>query len=202
MDKKTIQTYDRHAKEYDEETADFWKKFPRTFINEFIKLASGKVIDIGSGPGRDALILKDGGIDVVCLDASETMVNMTKEKRLSSVIGDFNDIPFENESFDGAWAYTSLLHVPKSEIEKPLGEIRRVLKPDGIFGLGLIEGETEGYKEIGGVNAARWFSFYTKEEVEKLLENNGFEILYFEQFKPRTKNYLNFIAKMTGFTMR
>ncbi|KKS44992.1 MAG: hypothetical protein UV10_C0036G0001, partial [Candidatus Azambacteria bacterium GW2011_GWA1_42_19] len=32
MDNKTIQTYNRFAKEYDEETADFWEKFPKTFI--------------------------------------------------------------------------------------------------------------------------------------------------------------------------
>ena len=195
MDEKTIQTYNRLANEYDAETAPFWGKFSRTFIEEFIKLTPGKVIDIGSGPGRDALILKQGGLDVVCLDASETMVSLCKRKGLRSVLGDFNEIPFENETFDGAWAYTSLLHIPKSEIEKPLKEIWRVLKANGIIGLGLIEGDMEGYKEIGGMNVPRWFSFYKKEEIEKLLSKNGFELLYFEQFKPKLKNYLNFIAR-------
>ena len=195
MDKKTIQTYDQLAKEYDEETAPFWEIFPRTFIDRFIELAKGKILDVGSGPGRDALILKQGGLDVICLDASETMVKLSQEKGLKSILGDFSSMPFENESFDGAWAYTSLLHVPKSDVEKPLSEIRRVLKPGGILGLGLIEGETEGYKEIGGVNAERWFSFYTKDEIEELIRDNGFEILHFEQFKPKSKNYLNFIAK-------
>lgn len=195
MDHKTIQTYDLLAKEYDEETAPFWELFPRTFVDRFIELTEGKILDVGSGPGRDALILKEGGLDVTCLDASHAMIKLSQEKGFPSLLGDFNDMPFQDESFDGVWAYTSILHVPKTEIEKPLGEIRRVLKPGGTFGLGLIEGETEGYKESSGVSAARWFSFYTKEEVEKLLGENGFEILYFEQFKPKSKNYLNFIAK-------
>ncbi|MDO8572928.1 MAG: class I SAM-dependent methyltransferase [bacterium] len=198
MDQKTIQTYNQFAKEYDEETVDFWKKFPKTFIDKFTKLAQGKVINIGSGPGRDALILKQGGLDVVCLDASEVMVKISQEKGLESIVGDFNKIPFEDETFGGAWAYTSLLHVPKQIIGISLQEIWRVLKPGAVLGLGMIEGDTEGYKntlkEIRE-NAPRWFSYYKKEELEKLLGEHGFEILYLETLRPRTKNYFFFIAK-------
>jgi hypothetical protein len=35
MDKKTVETYNRMAREYDEETVDFWKQFPATFISLF-----------------------------------------------------------------------------------------------------------------------------------------------------------------------
>jgi ubiquinone/menaquinone biosynthesis C-methylase UbiE len=123
------------------------------------------------------------------------MIKLSKERGLESIVGDFNNLPFENKSFDGVWAYTSLLHVPKSKVEKPLAEIKRVLKTDGIFGLGLIEGDTELYRESSGVGKPRWFSFYKKEEIEKLLSEFGFEILYFEEFKPGSKNYLNFISR-------
>lgn len=195
MDKKTIKTYDIQAKEYDAETADFWERFPATFFEKFAELAKGRVLDVGSGPGRDGLILKKKGFDVVCLDASEAMVKLCRERGLEAVAGDFSKIPFSENSFDGVWAYTSLLHTPKSEVGVPLGEIRRVLKSGGVFGLGLIEGTTEGYRESSGVNMPRWFSYYTKEEIETLLKNYGFEILYFETFKPSSKNYLNFIAR-------
>lgn len=195
MDRKTIATYNKLAKEYDEETADFWDKFPQDPFDEFTKLIKGKVLDVGSGPGRDGLILQKKGLEVVCLDASEAMVKISSEKGLESVLGDFNDLPFADESFGGVWAYTSLLHVPKSEVLKSLQEIYRVLKVGGILGLGLIEGDTEEYRESSGVSMPRWFSFYTKAEVENLLKNNGFEILYFDTFKPGSKNYLNFIAR-------
>jgi ubiquinone/menaquinone biosynthesis C-methylase UbiE len=195
MDRKTIDTYNRFAKEYDEETVDFWDKFPCTIIDKFIDLTKGKVLDVGSGPGRDGSILQHAGLDVTCLDASQEMVRISSERGLKSVLGDFNSLPFEDLSFDGIWSYTSLLHVPKSEINKPLAEIARVLKPNGTFGLGLIEGEGESYRESSGVESPRWFSFYKKEEVEDLLRQDGFEIVYFEEFEPNTKNYLNFIAK-------
>ena len=195
MDQQTINTYNQLAKEYDEETTDFWDRFPRTIFDKFIELTKGKILDIGSGPGRDGLILKKAGLDVICLDASEAMIKISTERGLNSILGDFNDLQFDNESFDGVWAYTSLLHIPKSKVDRPLSEIQRVLKQDGIFGLGLIEGETELYRESSGVGKPRWFSSYKKEEVENLLTRHGFEIIYFMEFKVNTKNYLNFISK-------
>ena len=195
MNTKTIQTYNQLAKEYDDETVDFWDKFPRTFVDEFAHRIKNSVLDVGSGPGRDGLILEEQGLNVTCLDASEAMIDLCKEKGLKAVLGDFVKLPFANASFEGVWAYTSLLHISKAEISLPLQEINRVLKINGIFGIGMIEGETEGYKTSSGVLLPRWFSLYTKPELENLLQKHGFEILYFEQFAPRSKNYLNFIAQ-------
>jgi ubiquinone/menaquinone biosynthesis C-methylase UbiE len=196
MDQKTINTYNELANEYDQETIDFWERFPSTFFNTFIGLVKGKkVLDVGSGPGRDGLILQKAGASVICLDASESMVKLSASRGLESVLGDFNALPFDSASFDGIWAYTSLLHVPKTEIGKPIAEIRRVLKPDGVFALGMIEGDAELYRESSGVGKPRWFSFYQKEEIENILQQNGFKQIYFEEFQVKTKNYLNYIAQ-------
>lgn len=195
MDAKTIATYNNLAHEYDAETSDFWHRFPRTIIEKFSDLVHGKVLDVGSGPGRDGLILRKNGLEVVCLDASSAMVEMSSTLGLESVVGDFNALPFSDEEFDGVWSYTALLHVPKSEVETALSEIFRVLKPGGIFGLGMIEGDEELYRESSGVNQPRWFSFYRKDELEQLLVKNGFTTLYFETFTPGSKNYLNFICQ-------
>lgn len=193
MDKQTIDTYNKMAKEYYDETIDFWKLFPRTFLDKFIELSGKKIIDIGSGPGRDGLLLQRARKEVVCVDASEAMIKLSSERGLKSVIADFDNLPFEKESFDGAWSYTALLHIPKKSINVPLKEISRVLKPSGIFALGLIEGDSEKYKESSGVDMPRWFSFYQKDEVANLCKQHNFELIYFETFKPRSKNYLNFI---------
>ena len=198
MDQQTIETYNQMAAEYDTETADFWDKFPHDFFDTFAASVSGPVLDVGSGPGRDGALLRDRGVAVTCLDASEAMVAMCRAKGLEAIVGDFMDLPFPDASFNGVWAYTSLLHVPKSEAHKALNEIKRVLVPGGVLGLGLIEGDNEEYR-IGlkntGVTLPRWFSYYTKEELEKLLTEHGFAVTHFTNFKPNTRMYLNFIAK-------
>ena len=195
MDAKTIYAYNQMGQKYNEETYDFWQRFPRTFLDEFARLTQGKILDVGSGPGRDGLLLQQCGLKVLCFDASETMVKICKSKGLEAVVGDFTTLPFENDSFDGVWAYTSLLHVPKAEIMFPLQEMKRVLKANGFFGLGLIEGEGEEYKETSKVTLPRLFGYYQKDEVEMILHNLDFDVVYFEQFKPGKHNYLNFIAQ-------
>lgn len=195
MDGKTIDTYNLMAKDYDAETADFWQRFPRVMIDLFADSVKGPVLDVGSGPGRDALLLKERGLDVTCIDASQAMIELCKEKGLCAIAADFEELPFDDGKFHGVWAYTSLLHTPKAEVNKPMSEISRVLQPGGILGLGLIEGDQELYRESSGMNRPRWFSFYTKEEIEALLEKHGFEVLHFDQFKPASKNYLHFLAK-------
>jgi SAM-dependent methyltransferase len=195
MDIKTIDTYNKLAKEYDEETVSFWDDFPRTFLDYFINIVKGKVLDIGSGPGRDGLLLKSGGLEVVCFDASQKMIDLSTSRGLFSVLGDFLDLPFQEENFDGVWAYTSLLHCSKRDFKKAILEIKRILKDGGVLGLGLIEGDEEIYKENMGEGNLRLFSFFKKEEVEDILEREGFELVYFETFKPSSRNYLNFIFK-------
>jgi SAM-dependent methyltransferase len=187
------------AREYDEETMDFWDRFPYAIIEAFVKeikdISGISVLDVGSGPGRDGLILKQNGLDVTCLDASKEMVRLCEEKGLKSILGDFKELPFTDESFDAVWAYTSLLHVPKNQVSKCLEEIKRVLKDKGIFGLGLIEGDVEIYRESSGMNMPRLFSFYKKDEIENILATNHFEKIFFKEFKVGSKNYLNYICK-------
>jgi SAM-dependent methyltransferase len=103
MDIQTINTYNKMAFAYDNETVDFWDRFPKTIFDKFIELTKGRVLDVGSGPGRDGLILKNAGLDVVCIDASEEMVKLSLNRGLNSIVGDFNDLPFDNKSFDGIW---------------------------------------------------------------------------------------------------
>lgn len=197
MDKKTIDTYNELAKEYDEETTDFWLHFPNTIISQFAKSITGNrnVLNVGSGPGRDGLLLKNKGLNITCIDASDVMVQLCKDKGLEAIEGDLLSLSFEDETFDGVWAYTSLLHVRKEEVAKALSEIKRVLKKDGFFGLGLIEGEGELYRDSSSISKPRWFAFYSKKEVDELLKSHNFEITYFETFSPRTKNYLNYVTQ-------
>jgi len=198
MDQQTIDTYNQLATEYDDETTDFWERFPPTFLDEFIQRSGKTVLDVGSGPGRDGLLLQQAGKEVTCLDASETMVRLSSERGLTSVLGDFNALPFADAQFDAVWSYTALLHVPKVSVGTALDEIRRVLKSGGIFALGLIEGEGEQYRESRGVSKPRLFTYFQKEEVENLCKEHGFEALYFESFKPGSRNYLNFIFRSTS----
>ncbi len=195
MDIKTIEAYDQYAQAYDDQTAQFWEQFPKDFLDTFTRLAKGKVLDVGSGPGRDGILLQRYGLDVLCLDASKAMIDLCTQKGLPAIQGTFTDLPFENNAFDGAWAYTSLLHGTTSEAIIALQELKRVIKPEGFLGLGLIEGDTEEYRESEKIPLPRFFRYYQQKEVEDILGELGFQIVYTQKIRPGKRNYLHIIAK-------
>lgn len=188
---KTISAYEEHSEDYRKEVQDFWLNFPAETITAFASRMSGKkVLNIGSGPGDDAKILRKNGLEVICIDAALSMVNETKELGFESYQKDFRNIDFQNESFDGVWAYTSLLHVPSEEADVVINKIYQILKPGGVFLIGMIEGEFEGDKE-SWEQSERYFKYYTEKELTDMVEKHGLKKVYQDRYKPNLKTYLS-----------
>jgi SAM-dependent methyltransferase len=189
----TIDTYDKYAHVYDEEVVDFWDNFPKTFIDRFVSSVPGKrILDLGSGSGRDALLLRDRGLEVVCFDASRVMTDITTELGFESHRAAFSELDFPAASFDGVWAYTSLIHIPKDEAQRVISKIHTLLKPNGALAVGVIEGDTAGMvtrKTMPG--AARYFKNYGKDELRQLVEPLGFAFQYQIDYQPHNSVYLN-----------
>ena len=197
MDQKTVDVYNKWATQYDEETTDFWQMFPSKMIPEFVRLCptNGFVLDIGCGPGRDAVLLREAGLRLMCIDAATSMVEFVKLKGFEAVEADLLQLPFHDATFDGVWAYTSLLHVPKADFPIALNEALRVLKPSGVIALGLIEGTFEGYRTSKAILQERYFTEYTMDEVVSALETQGCEVVFQEYMQPGKRRYLHVIAK-------
>lgn len=194
----TIAAYDRYAQIYDEEVIGFWDNFPRSFIDCFISNLPGKrILNLGSGSGRDAILLRDRGLEVICLDASRSMVTMTSKLGFESHLADFSDINFPENSFDGVWAYTSLIHVLKNEARQVIKTTCGLLKQKGVFAIGVIEGDGAGMVERKTMpGAARYFKNYSSEELQELIEPLGFKFLQEQRYQPHNSIYLNQIYRV------
>lgn len=177
----TVQTYDKIAGHYNKSHFDpiFWMEE----FEIFVSLVNGrKVIDIGCGAGRDAILFTRNKFDYTGIDASRNMLEIAESrvKRGRFIYMNFYDIKFPKGSFDCFWGAASLLHVPKKKLDKILRSIRKIIK-DGGVGFISIKEKTEFDEGIikenkfGGIE--RYFAFYTKKEFQTILEQNGFEIL-------------------------
>jgi SAM-dependent methyltransferase len=94
-------------------------------VQEFVDgygLKKRPVIEIGSGRGY----LQDVAEDYTGLDISATVARFYHKK---FVRGSATALPFEDNSFDGAWSIWVLEHVPNPE--QALRELRRVMRHDG-----------------------------------------------------------------------
>ena len=93
-------------------------------FDEVVARAPGRVLEAGCGTGGFAKRLVDAGIDVVAIDQSQRMVELTRELGVRAEVGDVQDLPFPNGGFDVAVANFMLYHV--TDLDRGLAELARV----------------------------------------------------------------------------
>jgi len=96
------------------------------------------VLDLGCGAGRTTKPLAERGFDVVGVDKSEEMVAAAREihTELDFRVGDATALSFPDESFDYVLFSNNGIDCiyPESKRTQALREVRRVLRPGGLFG--------------------------------------------------------------------
>jgi demethylmenaquinone methyltransferase/2-methoxy-6-polyprenyl-1,4-benzoquinol methylase len=136
--------FDTISKEYDGLNRIISFGIDVKWRNKVVELVAAQnpknILDIATGTGDLAISLTSTNAkDIVGLDISDGMLEVGRQKisaknldnTISMVIGDSEDLPFENNSFD---AITVAFGVRNFEnLEKGLAEILRVLKPNGLF---------------------------------------------------------------------
>lgn len=174
----TQQFYESHVREYEEQTLNL---SPQSFLQKFMGALppSGRILDVGCAYGRDSAVLADHGFKVTGIDYAVALIERAKE-RLPSVeflVADMRRLPFDSGSFDGIWAYMSLLHLQKSEVPAVLKGFAHILDPKGVFALSMKVGQGEGYisdRRYDGVK--KYFACFEENEMHDLLQQTGFEV--------------------------
>lgn len=110
-----------------------------------------RVLEIGCGPGPNLWYLLREGYRVAGIDISSTALKMARARieaeslpagpeHFDLRVGDFVDLPWADESFEAVIEIAALYANPLDEIRKAISEIRRCLKPRGLF-FGKLFGE-------------------------------------------------------------
>ena len=98
-----------------------------------------RVLDLGCGIGRHALMFAGAGYDVTAIDGSPAglaaLNDSAKASGLSIRIdeGLMTDLPYADGSFDYVLAFNVIYHGEPGIVRRSIEEIRRVLVPDGLF---------------------------------------------------------------------
>ena len=130
-----------------------------------------KILDLGCGSGRDSLFFSKLGFDVVAIDGSTNIINITKNIHDQSNITwenlSFDDVinHYERYSFTGIWACASLLHIPYIELPVLINQLLALLNTHGVFYASFKYGNNERVKDgrfFCDMNEDRWESIRTK----------------------------------------
>lgn len=106
---------------------------------EFIvrRIPAGKrVLNIGVGNGGLERLAEGKGIEIWALDPGERAIERVRQSLdmgKKAQIGYSQAMPFPNAHFDFVVMSEVLEHLDEAVFEATLGEVRRVLKPGGIF---------------------------------------------------------------------
>lgn len=201
--RKTIFAYNSNPEKYIDQTMNM---VPYDWIDKMEKLLppNGKVLDAGCAYGRDANEFFERGFEVVGVDLSEELLAKGKEKfpGLTLKQMDVRKLDFKDKKFDCVWCNAVLLHLTDPDIEKTLKEFHRVLKKDGVLYTSFQEGDgTEDRVTTFGTDNPRFFNLKTKDDIEEIIVNAGFQLLESERtddMRPdKDRKWISTIARKT-----
>jgi len=160
-DPDTVRSYDAVAAEYAAEAA----AMPEWVAKEIDAFASGlggsgRVLEIGSGGGRDALALEKRGLSVRCTDVSRGFVDLLRERGfeadlLDPLTDDLVDPQRPGTAYDGIWACACLIHVSRQDLQIVLGRLAKATRTGGRLHASVREGDGEAVSTHGGGAAPR-----------------------------------------------
>ena len=109
----------------------------------------GKILDAGSGSGRDTLAFLQRGFLVDAFDASPALCALSSALTgIRTKILRFQDFQSPTR-YDGIWACASLLHVPKPELPDAVRRLIAALKPGGAIYMSFKHGDRERVTDDG-----------------------------------------------------
>lgn len=167
--KNTINYYEKHAKEFCQQTINVdMSSIQDIFLMYLSKDAY--ILDAGCGSGRDSLFFLSRGYKVMAMDGSKQICEEAEKLLKQSVLNlNFSEIDFEEE-FDGIWACASLLHVSKNDIEDVLNKLYDSLKKNGILYASFKYGESEHVVD------EKLYNDYNEDALQALFLKTSFNI--------------------------
>lgn len=125
----------------------------------------GRILDAGSGSGRDTLAFLKSGYTVDAFDSSPALAELSS--RLTGIgtqVMRFEELE-EVERYDGIWACAALLHVPQKQLPDVMARLVHALKHGGALYLSFKLGPGERLAEDG-----RFFTDMDELRLTRLIE--------------------------------
>ena len=112
-----------------------------------------KILDLGSGVGRNTIYLAKEDYSAFGVEATASGIEVSKKRReiegINAIFkkGNLTKIPFSEEYFDAVVDIQAIQHNTCEEIKKILQEIKRVLKPNGMFFAKIVSTQDHSFKK-------------------------------------------------------
>ena len=161
-DHTTLDYYNQNSQHFVHDTQDVKFTDIQDYFLSYLK-PGALILDFGCGSGRDTKYFLEKGYSVEAIDGSEEMVKIAREYTGIEVKQMLFQELFAVGQYDGIWACSSILHLPRRDLVDVLQKISIALKTDGVLYTSFKYGEFEGIRN------GRYFIDLTEESFELLM---------------------------------
>ena len=158
----TIDYYNLHAENFIESTQNVDMHHAQ---DRFLQLLdeNASILDFGCGSGRDTKYFLDKGCRVTATDGSAELC-----RRASVFTGiEVQEMLFQElddiDTYDGIWACSSILHLPKNELLLVIRKMCNALKDTGVIYTSFKYGDFEG------VRNGRYFTDFNEDSFKEFI---------------------------------
>ncbi|MGZ6827382.1 MAG: class I SAM-dependent methyltransferase, partial [Mycobacteriales bacterium] len=131
---------------------------PRGLVTRHLSGVTGRVLDLGCGPGHWTAHLHALGVDVAGVDLVPAFVAHARATYPGPRfdLGSMTELDVPDGSIAGVLAWYSTIHLPPRELDGALSGYRRLLGPSGRLVLGFFSADEPAPFDHRVVTAHRW----------------------------------------------
>lgn len=170
----TLDTYNKHIQEYVAANKSSVQGGLKEWIDATLELIpkGGRILEIGSGYGKDADYIESLGYEVTRTDAAQGFVDLLKSngheaKKLNALTDGFGD------GYDMVFAQAVFLHFSPAQLKMVLSKSLATLKSGGILAFSVKQGDGSDWVN-DYLQAPRYFHFWQEPKLRKITEVAGF----------------------------
>ena len=114
----------------------------REYVLAWARAVSGRIVDVGCGPGQWTNYLHESGVDIEGVDPVPEFINDARQRYpgVDYRVGLADRLGVEDASLGGILAWFSLIHSDPDQIGAVLTEFARCIRPGGGLAIGFFEG--------------------------------------------------------------
>ncbi len=169
--------YSRRAAEYIEVLGSMGAVHPsdRQIVCTWANSVEGELLDAGCGPGHWTNLLAQQGASVRGLDQVPEFVAHARSAypTVDFALGSLDALGGDDAGLGGLLSWYSLIHVEPEDIQVPLREFARAVRPGGTLLIGFFEGPLVEEFAHAVLTAYRW----PVDELGGQLDAAGFDVL-------------------------
>jgi SAM-dependent methyltransferase len=184
----TLQTYQAAAESYRAQTRQ-----PGPALVAFLDLiaatagAGARVLELGSGPGTDAVALEHRGLRVDRTDATPAFVDMLRADGYSARQLDVRTDPLGGP-YDVVLADAVLLHLTRVEFAAALRSARAAITDRGLLAITLKDGDGEEWHSRK-VGLPRFFTYWREPALHTELGAAGWRVEHLEHVRGAVEDW-------------